>query len=459
MLLTCFFAARQLEFLAGRRFRGPNSFSLGDALGIAQHHDVVTGTTKQHTTNDYEKRLAIRGFEWEPDDILSEDLTYKKDETNTSISREQEEKQASLEVESWKEPQMLILTQNKLRPLRRSFNLENDEQKKNVIHTMLPRWKVELEHRALDASTALAKTQVDRVYVGSPHMVRVFDNEKRRTFLVRKEGLPDGKRAYFFTQPTLLVNKKLKRSDESFRDVSEDVEHIKLLVRNLSSRSLRERRFVLSDIRSLSKRITDNQILLAEAGAIPVLVILLTSKDSVTQEKAVTSILNLSIYKYNKGLTMLANVVPFIVQLLIVGTMETRENAAATLFSLSLANENKFIIGTSGAILALVYLLENGSTRGKKDAAIALFNLLGAVIPLMELAKNGSEKGSTEGEIFFGASAKGSTSSTLVLLEDLRFQVMVVSFVVGRKKWDIVPKEMMGYFDVFRARVLHRVFA
>ncbi|PWA40843.1 alpha-mannosidase [Artemisia annua] len=54
-----YFAARQLEFLAGRRLRGPDTFSLGDALGIAQHHDAVTGTAKQHTTNDYEKRLAI----------------------------------------------------------------------------------------------------------------------------------------------------------------------------------------------------------------------------------------------------------------------------------------------------------------------------------------------------------------------------------------------------------------
>ncbi|GJV42726.1 SNAP25 homologous protein SNAP33-like protein [Tanacetum coccineum] len=33
--------------------------------------------------------------------------------------------------------------------------------------------------------------QVDRVYIGSPHMVGVFDQEKRRTFLIRKEGQPD----------------------------------------------------------------------------------------------------------------------------------------------------------------------------------------------------------------------------------------------------------------------------
>uniref|UniRef100_A0A9I9E7V0 3-oxo-5-alpha-steroid 4-dehydrogenase C-terminal domain-containing protein n=1 Tax=Cucumis melo TaxID=3656 RepID=A0A9I9E7V0_CUCME len=37
--------------------------SLGDALGIAHHHDAVTGTAKQHTTNDYMKRLAAESYE------------------------------------------------------------------------------------------------------------------------------------------------------------------------------------------------------------------------------------------------------------------------------------------------------------------------------------------------------------------------------------------------------------
>ncbi|CAI9276447.1 unnamed protein product [Lactuca saligna] len=60
-----YLASRQLEYLVGRRTKGPNTFSLGDALGIAQHHDAVTGTAKQHTTNDYEKRLAIGAHEAE----------------------------------------------------------------------------------------------------------------------------------------------------------------------------------------------------------------------------------------------------------------------------------------------------------------------------------------------------------------------------------------------------------
>ncbi|XP_060195923.1 alpha-mannosidase-like isoform X1 [Lycium barbarum] len=65
MLSGYYLAARQLEFLTGRKSNGFNTFSLGDALGITQHHDAVTGTAKQHTTDDYAKRLAIGASESE----------------------------------------------------------------------------------------------------------------------------------------------------------------------------------------------------------------------------------------------------------------------------------------------------------------------------------------------------------------------------------------------------------
>ncbi|KAL0396727.1 UNVERIFIED_CONTAM: U-box domain-containing protein 11 [Sesamum calycinum] len=164
---------------------------------------------------------------------------------------------------------------------------------------------------------------------------------------------------------TLTTNYVLRR----------DIAAIEALVRRLSSRSIEERRAAVAEIRSLSKRSTDNRILLGEAGAIPILVNLLTSDDGQIQDNAVTSILNLSIFDDNKGLIMLANAIPSIVQVLRAGSMEAKENAAATLFCLSLADENKIIIGASGAIPALVDLLQNGSSRGKKDAATALFNL------------------------------------------------------------------------------------
>ncbi|KAJ8435417.1 hypothetical protein Cgig2_001069 [Carnegiea gigantea] len=54
-----YMAARQLEYFIGRKSLGPNTDALADALAIAQHHDAVTGTEKQHVANDYAKRLSI----------------------------------------------------------------------------------------------------------------------------------------------------------------------------------------------------------------------------------------------------------------------------------------------------------------------------------------------------------------------------------------------------------------
>ncbi|CAL1390813.1 unnamed protein product [Linum trigynum] len=177
-------------------------------------------------------------------------------------------------------------------------------------------------------------------------------------------------------QPTGFTNGRIKKGIRGGSDVSGDIAAVQALVRKLSSRSLDDRRAAVHEIRTLSKRSTDNRILIAEAGAIPVLVGLLTAEDVVIQENAVTSILNLSIYENNKGLIMLAGAIPSIVQVLRAGSVEAKENAAATVFSLSLGDENKIIIGASGAIPALVELLEHGSSsRGRKDAASALFNL------------------------------------------------------------------------------------
>ncbi|XP_074562750.1 alpha-mannosidase-like, partial [Curcuma longa] len=65
MLSGYYLAARQIEFLAGRTSSNLSTLSLGEALGIAQHHDAVTGTAKQHTTNDYAKRLSSGASEAE----------------------------------------------------------------------------------------------------------------------------------------------------------------------------------------------------------------------------------------------------------------------------------------------------------------------------------------------------------------------------------------------------------
>ncbi|KAI4336391.1 hypothetical protein L6164_014924 [Bauhinia variegata] len=59
MMSGYYLAARQLEYFKGKTASGPKTDSLADALAIAQHHDAVSGTEKQHVANDYAKRLAI----------------------------------------------------------------------------------------------------------------------------------------------------------------------------------------------------------------------------------------------------------------------------------------------------------------------------------------------------------------------------------------------------------------
>ncbi|XVE59243.1 hypothetical protein DITRI_Ditri05aG0030300 [Diplodiscus trichospermus] len=147
------------------------------------------------------------------------------------------------------------------------------------------------------------------------------------------------------------------------------------LLRKLTSSNPEDQRMAAGEIRLLAKRNADNRVAIAEAGAIPVLVSLLSTPDSRIQEHAVTALLNLSICEDNKGSIISFGAVPGIVQVLKKGSMEARENAAATLFSLSIVDENKVTIGASGAIRPLVTLLSEGTQRGKKDAATALFNL------------------------------------------------------------------------------------
>lgn len=170
--------------------------------------------------------------------------------------------------------------------------------------------------------------------------------------------------------------RRVRKSDGTYREVAGDSELIGELVRRLSGGSVVAQRAAAEEIRSLARRSTDNRILIAEAGAVPVLVGLLATGDAATQEHAVTALLNLSICDSNKALIILSGAVGPIVQVLRTGSMEARENAAFALFSLSLDDENKVVIGSSpGVFEALVALLRDGSARGRRDAATALFNL------------------------------------------------------------------------------------
>lgn len=177
------------------------------------------------------------------------------------------------------------------------------------------------------------------------------------------------------------------------------VEHLLLKLR---SGQADMQRAAAGELRLLAKRNVENRVCIAEAGAIPLLIGLLSTEDLKTQEHAVTALLNLSINDANKGIIVNAGAIKPIVEVLKNGSKEARENAAATLFSLSVVDENKVTIGSLGAIPALVDLLKDGTARGKKDAATALFNLsiyqgnkaravrAGVVPPLMDLLRDPS---------------------------------------------------------------------
>ncbi|CAK9159662.1 unnamed protein product [Ilex paraguariensis] len=150
---------------------------------------------------------------------------------------------------------------------------------------------------------------------------------------------------------------------------------IDTLLQKLTNGDSEQQRAAAGELRLLAKRNAGNRVCIGEAGAIPLLVELLSSADSRTQEHAVTALLNLSINEANKGSIVNAGAIPDIVDVLKNGSTEARENAAATLFSLSVVDENKVAIGAAGAIPALIDLLCQGTPRGKKDAATAIFNL------------------------------------------------------------------------------------
>ncbi|XP_058766495.1 U-box domain-containing protein 3-like isoform X3 [Vicia villosa] len=151
--------------------------------------------------------------------------------------------------------------------------------------------------------------------------------------------------------------------------------HVGKLIEDLQSQSKETQATAAEELRLLTKHNMENRIIVGKCGAIMHLLPLLYSDMKITQEHAVTAILNLSINEDNKTLIMEAGVIEPLIHVLKNGNNGAKENSAATLFSLSVPENNKMKIGRSGAVKALVELLASGTIRGKKDAATALFNL------------------------------------------------------------------------------------
>lgn len=147
------------------------------------------------------------------------------------------------------------------------------------------------------------------------------------------------------------------------------------LIEDLHSQSIETQTTAAEELRLLTKHNRENRTIVGQCGAAMPLLSLLYSDMKVTQEHAVTALLNLSINEDNKALIMEAGAIEPLIHVLKTGNDSAKENSAATLFSLSVIENNKARIGRSGAVKALVDLLASGTLRGKKDAATALFNL------------------------------------------------------------------------------------
>ncbi|KAA8533136.1 hypothetical protein F0562_033331 [Nyssa sinensis] len=132
------------------------------------------------------------------------------------------------------------------------------------------------------------------------------------------------------------------------------------------------------EIRLLTKASIFNRSCLVDAGAIPHLLNLLTSTDSLTQENAIAALLNLSKHSKSKAIIVENGGLELILKVLKDGVkMQARQHAAGSLFYLASVEEYRILIGEiPEAFPALMELLNDGTGHGKKNALVAIFGLL-----------------------------------------------------------------------------------
>ncbi|KAI4371176.1 hypothetical protein MLD38_019442 [Melastoma candidum] len=187
-----------------------------------------------------------------------------------------------------------------------------------------------------------------------------------------REQAPDSE-----IEPCLGFLQRESFSTEIIESISpEDLQPtVKLCVDALRSPSIAIQRSAAAKLRLLAKNRSDNRLLIVESGAVPALIPLLKSPDPLTQEHAVTALLNLSLHEDNKPAITQEGAIKPMVYALKTGTDVSKQNAACALMSLAMVEENKRVIGLCGAIPLLVSLLINGTNRGKKDALTTLYKV------------------------------------------------------------------------------------
>ncbi|KAL9431116.1 hypothetical protein AB3S75_026333 [Citrus x aurantiifolia] len=211
----------------------------------------------------------------------------------------------------------------------------------------------------------------------------------------------------------------LSRSESGSDEVT-TTPYVKKLIEDLNSTSNEIQASAAAELRLLAKHNMENRMIIGNCGAIPPLLSLLYSEAQLTQEHAVTALLNLSINDENKAMIAEAGAIEPLIHVLKSGNGGAKENSAAALFSLSVLEEYKAKIGRSGAVKALVDLLGSGTLRGAVkhlvdlmdpstgmvDKAVALLANLstvgegrlaiareGGIPSLVEVVESGSQRG------------------------------------------------------------------
>ncbi|XP_055810282.1 U-box domain-containing protein 19-like [Solanum dulcamara] len=150
------------------------------------------------------------------------------------------------------------------------------------------------------------------------------------------------------------------------------------LVGRLVAGTMEQQNKAAFEIRLLTKISIFNRACLVEAGALPPLLNLVTSRDSSCQENAMATLLNLSKNSKCKS-TIVGNGGLFLILDVLKGglKMEARQHAAGTLFYLTSVEEYRKMMGENPEFIpSLLELLRNGTDRGKKNALATIFGLL-----------------------------------------------------------------------------------
>uniref|UniRef100_A0A8R7PW06 RING-type E3 ubiquitin transferase n=1 Tax=Triticum urartu TaxID=4572 RepID=A0A8R7PW06_TRIUA len=255
---------------------------------------------------------------------------------------------------------MGIATMHELRSLQLFANRLTNKGLTAILHNCRHLESLDIRHCFNVCMDNTLRAKCDRISTLRLILPRLSDVRMRGQF-VRRQTSDRG-------FPRIISSSSMDAQD----DLSAIENQVRKLIDDLRSDSIEGQRSATSEIRLLAKHNMENRIVIADCGAINLLVGLLHSPDAKIQENAVTSLLNLSISDNNKIAIVNAYAIDPLIHVLETGNPEAKENSAATLSSLSVIKENKVRVGRSGAVKPLVDLLVSGTPQGKRDAAIAL---------------------------------------------------------------------------------------